>query len=518
MTGLRTGQESCRLLAPLMLFAMASVLSPAQTISVSPRTLTFEVEANGPIPPEQFLDVSSDPSGEAFSAFVQVTLISTAWVKLDRTAGFTPSQVGVTVDPSLLAPGQRIADIIVRLSPDGDQRAVRVTAIVSEPGSGGGGGGGGSDPVIDVDPPSLGFSTLFSGTDPPAQTLDVRNGGAGTLTYQFNISYPVQGSVGWLSVDPASGTSTGAPVGHVVSVATASLEPGLHSAILLITGNAPNSPLEIPVNLTVGGGPVITVNPTNLIFTTFEGSTNPSGRSLIVGSQGETLSYQINANQPWLSVEPTGGNTLVGPGIHTVRVDTSGLTAGTFLGELTIDSPSAANSPLTLDVTLSINPPGSLTAFPSSVSFFGAAGTPVTTQRIVSLAGASLSGLAWKAAVDPPDTTWIKAVPVQGGVPGNLIIAVDNSDLSGRAIPGRSAYRSAWGEHGDVGAGRSSAKRRFGDGTGAVDPPRRSAGPRGGSERADHFRRGRGHGYADAHPSRGQSRWARTQLDGPNRN
>ncbi len=430
MIGLRTGQESSRLLVPLVMFAMASVLSPAQTISVSPLTLTFEVEANGPIPPEQFLDITSAPSDEAFSAFVQVTLISTAWVKLDRTNGFTPSQVGVTVDPSLLAPGQRIADIIVRLGTEGDRRAVRVTAIVSEPGSGGGGGGGGgSDPVIDVDPSSLGFSAPSPGNDPPAQTLDVRNDGAGTLNYQFNISYPAQGSVSWLSVDPISGTSSGGSVGHQVSVGTEGLEPGLHPAILLVTGNAANSPFEIPVNLTVGSGPLITVNPTDFIFTAFEGSVNPSGRSLIVGSQGETLLYEVSSNQPWLTVEPTGGNTLAGPGIHTVRVDTDGLTAGTFLGKLTIESPSATNAPLTLDVTLSINPPGSLTTFPSSVSFFGAAGTPVTTHRIVSLAGASLSGVAWEAAVDPPETTWIKAAPSRGGVPGNLIIAVDNTGL-----------------------------------------------------------------------------------------
>ena len=212
-----------------------------------------------------------------------------------------------------------------------------------------------------------------------------------------------RGSVGWLSVDPISGTSSGGSVGHQVSVATEGLEPGLHPAILLVTGNAPNSPFEIPVNLTVGSGPLITVNPTDFIFTAFEGSVNPSGRSLIVGSQGETLLYEVSSNQPWLTVEPTGGNTLAAPGIHTVRVDTDGLTAGTFLGKLTIDSPSATNAPLTLDVTLSINPPGSLTTFPSSVSFFGAAGTPVTTHRIVSLAGALLSGVAWEAAVDPPE-------------------------------------------------------------------------------------------------------------------
>ena len=432
MAGFRTGQEPYRLLVPLVLFVAAGVLSPAQTISVTPLALTFEVEANGPIPPEQFLEITSDPAGEAFDAFVQTGLISTAWVKLDRTNGFTPSEVGVTVDPSLLAPGMRIADIIVRLGQDGDQRAVRVTATVSEAGSGGGGGGGGgggSDPLIDVDPSSLGFSTPSAGSDPPAQQLEVQNSGTGALEYQFNIGYPPQGETGWLEISPASGASSGGRVEHQVSVATAGLEPGLHSAILLISGNAANSPVEIPVNLTIGGGPILTVNPADFVFTGFEGGANPSGQSLIVGIRGETMSYEISANQPWLTVLPTGGNTLGGPGFHTIRVDTGGLSAGTFLGKLTIDSPTATNSPLTLRVTLSIHPPGSLTTFPSSVSFFGTAGTPVTTERILSLAGASLSGLTWRAEVDPPEAIWIRAAPGQGGVPGNLIIAIDNIGL-----------------------------------------------------------------------------------------
>ncbi len=337
----------------------------------------------------------------------------------------------MTVDPGLLSPGTRTADIIVRLSQDGDQRAVRVTAIVSEQGGGGGGGGGGGvDAVIAATPLSLGFSTPNSGSDPAARTLEVQNDGSGTLDYQVNISYAAQGEVGWLDISPTSGSSTNSPVEHQVSVTTAGLEPGLHSALLLVSGNAANSPFEIAVNLTVGSGPILTVNPNDFTFNAFEGVANPSGQALIVGSQGETMSYQISANQPWLTVEPAGGNTLQGPGSHTVRVDTDGLTAGTFLGKLTIDSPTATNAPLIVDVTLSIHPPGSLTAFPSSVSFLGAAGTPVTTQRIVSLAGASLSGLAWTAEVDPPEATWIKASPGRGGVPGNLIIAIDNADLA----------------------------------------------------------------------------------------
>ena len=433
MIGLRAGQEPSRFLLPIVLFAAAGGLSPAQTISVTPLELTFEVETGGPIPPEQFLALNSDPSGEAFTAFVQTGLISTAWVKLDRTNGFTPSQVGVTVDPGLLGVGTRLADIIVRLGDDGDQRAVRVIAIVSEAGSGGGGGGGGgeSDPLIAADPLSLGFSTPSPGIDLATQTLEVQNSGAGVLEYQFNIGYPPQGETGWIDISPTSGTSSGDRIAHQITVATTGLEPGLHSAILLISGNAANSPVEVPVNLTIGGGPILTANPDDFVFAGIEGGANPSGQSLVVGSRGETTFYEISADQSWLSVEPAGGNTIAGPGLHTIQVDAGAFSAGTFLGKLTIDSPTATNAPLTLNVTLNIHPPGSLTTFPSSVSFFGAVGTAVTTERILSLAGASLSGVTWGAAVEPPEATWIKVAPGQGGVPGNLIIAVDNTGLPG---------------------------------------------------------------------------------------
>ena len=53
----------------------------------------------------------------------------------------------------------------------------------------------------------------------------------------------------------------------------------------------------------------------------------------------------------------------------------------------------------------------------------------MTTERIVSVAGASLGGLAWKAEVEPPEANWIKTAPGRDAVPGNLIIAIDNTGL-----------------------------------------------------------------------------------------
>ena len=58
----------------------------------------------------------------------------------------------------------------------------------------------------------------------------------------------------------------------------------------------------------------------------------------------------------WLSVSPTSG-TSTGSGdkqTHTVGYTTSGLTAGTYTGHITVTDAAASNSPQTITVSLTV--------------------------------------------------------------------------------------------------------------------------------------------------------------------
>ncbi|MFP4082086.1 MAG: cohesin domain-containing protein, partial [Candidatus Aminicenantes bacterium] len=65
--------------------------------------------------------------------------------------------------------------------------------------------------------------------------------------------------------------------------------------------------------------------------------------------------YSISDNKNWLSVSPTSGSSQGEENSHTVSVDISGLSAGSYSGTITITDDSASNSPQTVSVSLDIS-------------------------------------------------------------------------------------------------------------------------------------------------------------------
>ena len=415
----------------------------AKNLRVNPGNLVFEVQQGGSPSPAQLLQVTSSPSGQSFSAQVRVTIVGNNWLKLDPTNGLTPSPIAVTVDPALLGIGQRSASIIVSLNGTDETAIISVTALVS---SDGGGGGGADSPSIGVEPAALSFGASVQGVNPAPRALAIRNTGTGTLSYALEVVYPGQGPTGWMQLSAAFGTSTGSPSTHQVSADIAGLPAGQFLATIRITGNAANSPRNVLVSLTIGSAPAILLEPGSLEVSGFEGGASSATQTLRISS-AETpgLSYQVTTNQPWLTVSPASGNTDSGPRLHNVRVDLAALSPGTFLGLVSVESAAAANSPQTALVTLTVHPAGLLSASPGSFSFFGPAGSPVREKKILNLFSTALESFSWIAAVSPPQATWLRLSPAEGGVPGNLFVEIDNAGLAAGRKDGGNTHHSRAG-------------------------------------------------------------------------
>jgi hypothetical protein len=71
----------------------------------------------------------------------------------------------------------------------------------------------------------------------------------------------------------------------------------------------------------------------------------------IGNNSANTLNWSVSDDQNWLNVTPHFGTDT---GVVTVSVDATGLTAGTYSGFITVSSPSAANSPQQVLVTLKV--------------------------------------------------------------------------------------------------------------------------------------------------------------------
>jgi hypothetical protein len=205
-------------------------------------------------------------------------------------------------------------------------------------------------PEISVTPKDVSFVASVGGSNPPAQTIRVKNSGQGTLNYTLSED------AAWLGVNPASGTSTGGENTHSLTVNTSGLETGTYTAaVSVIDANAVNSPQTVNVTLQISTTlpPTIAVSPDSLRFNGQVGGSNPASQKIKVRNSGQgTLNYTVTEGAAWMSVSPAGGTSAGQEVSHTVSVSISGLSAGSYAELITISSSNATNSPRTVAVTL----------------------------------------------------------------------------------------------------------------------------------------------------------------------
>jgi len=193
-------------------------------------------------------------------------------------------------------------------------------------------------------PASLQFAYTLGGAVPAAQSIQITNSGSGTVTWS------AAASDSWLSLSPASGTL---PSTLSVSVSPASLTAGTYTGTILITpSGASNSPLMVNVTLAVAAvsGAALTVTPQALTFNYTPGGTAPAAQTISITNTGSsTLSWSDSSSVPWASLSAASGTA---PATLSVTVDTAGLAAGTYTGNVQIAAAGAAGSPVSVTLTL----------------------------------------------------------------------------------------------------------------------------------------------------------------------
>ncbi|MFW6125776.1 MAG: BACON domain-containing protein [Chloroflexota bacterium] len=101
-------------------------------------------------------------------------------------------------------------------------------------------------PGVSVSPSSLSFSATEGGDAPSAKTLEVWNSGIETLDWSASTS------TGWLSLDPAEGSSTGERDSIAVSVHISDMEADTYTGSITVSApGAAGSPRTVEVTLIV---------------------------------------------------------------------------------------------------------------------------------------------------------------------------------------------------------------------------------------------------------------------------
>ena len=155
------------------------------------------------------------------------------------------------------------------------------------------------------------------------------------------------------------------------------------------------------------------VSPSELSFQAQEGGPNPSNQDITISNSGtDTLTYEVTRTESWIVINgPTGTVGPEGFFIEALGVDISGLSAGTYSGEITITDNSGISEVVTVTLEITAPPePPVLTVNPQALDFTYKIGDTVPSSKTVAVE-ISNGTAAWTAAADSP---WISIVPTTG--------------------------------------------------------------------------------------------------------
>lgn len=369
-------------------------VSNTALLNVSPGALAFTFTGGSTTPITQYLSLTSTDPANQLNFNVFATANPGVPLQIGPVTGVTGATVQVTVSPLGLAPGVYTGSIRVQQASGANPQDVPVTVTVN------------TGATLSVSPTSLSFSQTTGGGAPAAQSLSVSS----TISsVNFTAVATTTIGVNWLSVTPASGATPGS---LSVSVNGATLNAGTYFGTITVTApGAAGSPQNIPVTLTISTAPTITAAPSSLAFSYQITGTVPSTQTFSVTSSGAAVNVSASASTSnggsWLAVSPASGTT---PATFTVSINPSSLTtAGSYSGTISVTGQGAANSPLSVGVTLTVTSPpaGSLTKILNAASYLAAALSP---GEIIYLGGTNIG----------PATGVSFSLTASGAVPASL--------------------------------------------------------------------------------------------------
>ena len=210
----------------------------------------------------------------------------------------------------------------------------------------------------------LTFTTAVDGASGATRTVNILNGGAGTIAWSASATVLSGGPPSWLSVSPSQGTSTNTTASSPLTVAVnaGGLAPGnYYGRVEVASPGVANSPRFATVVLRVltaaqTSGP--SVAPAGFLFTATAGGANPAVQMLTISQVHSavvsfTSSIAFGGANQFLTVTPaTGSLTAAKPASLTLQTNIAGLAAGVYTATLNLSFSGGAmrSVPVTLTV------------------------------------------------------------------------------------------------------------------------------------------------------------------------
>lgn len=395
--------------------------------------LSFVMPFGGANPLPQMVTAASNGTPFSFSSAV-TTSRGGQWLELSP-AGFgccsTPRVLSVGVNASTLPVGVYTGEVTLTSYSDATfAMTIPVTLTIVPPASS----------YFDNLPGQLSFFMKTGGSS-PAQAIQIRNGGAGALSFTAARSTADRGN--WLRVPVPE--ETAAPSMVNVSVTPADL-PGGGNVAGTFTGQVvlqtATGSVTIPVSVVVGDYIFSQINP--ISFTMPFGGANPLPQTLTLPATGSYFGFSLwsftSKGGAWLQAGPAGFGCCALSQAVTVSINAPpGLAVGAYTGQLTFVQYSDATMAMTVPVTLTVVPANGVffDNTPGQLTFSQTPGGNTAPQAIQIRSGGT-GNLAWTATRSTSDNSnWLSAGPLDGTAPSTLGVNINKAALPGAGqIPG----------------------------------------------------------------------------------
>jgi len=380
--------------SPETLTVQLSYLADAPIIATDPDTvhLTFAVNATTITPQELVIyNIGVGTLNWTISA-------DATWVSLSSEMGVGDAVVNVGAKASMLAVGDHYSQLTITdpSSYNSPHYAVVHAHVTDTP------------PIIQVAPDSLSFLCYNTGPQDSARTVSIANGGGG------NMSWSVTENAVWLSFNPSSGSGAGQTL---ATVSTGGLPNGNYTTWAYF--NAPGSTNlkdSIFVRLQIAAWlPDICGLPPSLQFLAREDQALVDTQTVTVNTcAAPGIHWSIAASPAWLSASPATGTESQS---SNIIMNTAGMVAGTYSGQIVVSAPEASNSPVTVPVTLQVLPRDTsglwsqICGLPPSLQFLARENLAFADTQTVTVNTCAAPGIHWSIAASP---SWLSASPATG--------------------------------------------------------------------------------------------------------
>lgn len=408
--------------------------------------LNFTMAFGGANPLAEVLNVAmTDSATVRYSASV-ATAKGGSWLSISPSGNaccYTPLANTVSVIPGSIAAGTYTGEIIItEFANPGRAMVVPVALTVVSSGAF----------FADL-PGQLSFSVKTNGTTATPQTIQVGNGGSGTLNWTLAASTADGGN--WLGGTPTGGT---APSAVSIAVDVTQLPgggavPGEYLGQLVFQTSGDTT--TIPVTVTVGAAPFTQLNP--LSFTMPFGGANPLSQVVNVAAiDNSTFRFSASVATAkggnWLSISPSGNACCYTPLAIAASVSASTLAAGKYTAEIIFTEYANPGRSMVLPVNLTIVASGAFfDNLPGALSFSFKTGGAATSQ-IVQVGNGGTGTLNWTVATSTADGgAWLTATPTSGTAPSIATISVTAANLpNGGLVAGTFAGQLVFQTAGDT--------------------------------------------------------------------